>query len=164
MSALMWVKGTPLSGLVRSDRRSVSPRGLYDPHGCCEHTGKRVSSYTITGTRPWTREAQLCVCVCVCLRMCVFTWTKPAHAVKTPTLPVPAFEEIPGLVLLTALTVYFIFKKQTQCALKDLASRLCKVWSIKYWIHQIKWFNINMCVFLVGWTNCATPWQPYERP
>ncbi|ROL52466.1 hypothetical protein DPX16_6150 [Anabarilius grahami] len=39
MAALMWVKGTPVSGLSRSDRRSALPQGLHDPHGCQKRTG-----------------------------------------------------------------------------------------------------------------------------
>lgn len=88
----------------------------------------REEVLTVIGKRPWTCEAQLCV------YECVFPPGQRLHTLlKLPLkLPVPAFKEIPGLVLLITLKIYFIFRKQTQCSLKELASHSSEVWICFY--------------------------------
>ncbi len=134
MASLMWLKGTPVSGLSRSDRRSAVPQGLHDLTAAksAQVSREEVLTDTTVGRRPCTCEAQLyvyeyvCVCVCVwCVcGVCVFPPGQSLHMlVKLPLkLPVPAFKEIPGLVLLITLKIYFIFRKQTQWSLKELPS------------------------------------------
>lgn len=140
MAALMWVKGTPVSGLSRSDRRSALPQGLHDPHGCQKRTGKqRGSPYS-----HWNASMNMWG-PAVCVWVCVFPPGQRLHTLlKLPLkLPVPAFKEIPGLVLLITLKIYFIFRKQTQCSLKELASHSGEVWICFYS------FKMNLLLFII---------------